>query len=59
MSAFDIFYLGLVLVAFAVFAIVLAYYAQHDRLPRRAPAETRRQAPAQPPASAKRVLEHA
>jgi hypothetical protein len=34
MSAFDIFYLGLVLTAFAGFASILAYYSQRDRLPR-------------------------
>jgi hypothetical protein len=34
MSAIDIFYLSLVLVAFAGFASALAYYTQRDRLPK-------------------------
>ena len=34
MSAIDIFYLSLVLVAFAGFASALAYFTQRDRLPK-------------------------
>lgn len=57
MGAFDIFYLGLVLAAFAGFAITLAYYSQHDRLLPPGSDETpSKQATAL--ASAKRVLEH-
>ena len=60
MSAFEILYLGLVLAAFAAFAITLAYYSQRDRLPTRRNVETpAKQAPSHAPASANRVLEHA
>ena len=34
MGAIDIFYLSLVLVAFAGFASALAYFTQRDRLPK-------------------------
>jgi hypothetical protein len=40
MSAIDIFYLSLVLVAFTGFASALAYFSQRDRLPKSRPSET-------------------
>lgn len=58
MSAFDIFYLGLVLAAFAAFAITLAYFSQSDRQSSRGSAEkSSKQPAAQPIHRAERVLE--
>ncbi len=63
MSAIDIFYLSLVLVAFSGFAATLAYFSQRDRLINKRPAETPSQqtpAPAKERASrAGKVHEHA
>lgn len=47
MSAIDIFYISLVLVAFLGFAAALAYFSQRDRLPKGGVAEA---APKQAPA---------
>jgi hypothetical protein len=61
MSAIDIFYLSLVLVAFSVFASALAYYTQRDRLPRNRPVDTSRKPAPAPAAAVKatKVHEHA
>jgi hypothetical protein len=40
MTAFDMFYLGLVLVAVTGFAVTLAYCSHRDRLPKKRLAET-------------------
>jgi hypothetical protein len=62
MSAIDIFYISLVLVAFSGFAATLAYFSQRDRLPKRRPAETphkKAPAPAESAARTGKVHEHA
>ena len=49
MSAIDIFYLSLVLVAFTGFASALAYFTQRDRLPKGESFPRREPAPRQQP----------
>ena len=59
MSAFDMFYLGLVLVAVTGFAVTLAYYSQRNRLPKKRRTETTpKQTPADSSARAHRVPEY-